>query len=24
LLIADNATSVTGACLDVNGGLFMR
>jgi 3-oxoacyl-[acyl-carrier protein] reductase len=24
LLIADHATSVTGACLDINGGLFMR
>lgn len=24
LLIADNATCVTGACLDINGGLFMR
>ena len=24
LLIADNATSVTGACWDINGGLFMR
>ncbi|MNN96778.1 3-oxoacyl-[acyl-carrier-protein] reductase FabG [compost metagenome] len=24
LLIADNAASVTGACWDINGGLFMR
>ncbi len=24
LLIADHATSMTGACLDINGGLFMR
>lgn len=24
LLVADNATSVTGACWDINGGLFMR
>jgi len=24
LLVADNASSVTGACWDINGGLFMR
>jgi 3-oxoacyl-[acyl-carrier protein] reductase len=24
LLIADHAASVTGACWDINGGLFMR
>ena len=24
LLAADNASSVTGACWDINGGLFMR